>query len=242
MPTVLTSLDGGTHVGEMIQFQANGRTAPGYLAMPDEGRGPGLIVIQEYWGLVDHIKDVADRFAHVGFVTLAPDLYHGETTSSPDAAGKLMMALNIGEAAKDMRGAADHLLAMDEVTSEKVGILGFCMGGQLALFAGCEYPDRIGAVVDFYGVHPNVSPRLEQLEAPVLAHFAARDSFVTPAVARDLVDRLRAAGKSVEAHVYDADHAFVNDTRPQVYSPDDARLAWSRTVDFLTEALGSGQG
>ena len=224
-------------MGEMIEFQANGRTAPGYLALPESGKGPGLVVIQEWWGIVDHIKELCDRFAGAGFVALAPDLYHGEKTKSPDAAGKLMMALNIGEAAKDMRGAADHLLAMDAVRSKKVGIMGFCMGGQLALFAGCEFPDRFGAVVDFYGVHPNAKPNFPQLEAPVLGHFAKRDGFVTPDVASALVEELERWGKKIEAHFYDADHAFFNDHRPEVYSPEDAKLAWERTIDFLRRNL-----
>ena len=125
-------------MGEMISFPANGRTADGYLALPPAGSGPGLIVIQEWWGLVGHIRDVTDRFAAEGFVALAPDLYHGEAAKSPDQARKLLMALNIAEAGKDMRGAARHLLALDAVRPGKVGAVGFCMGGQLALYAACE--------------------------------------------------------------------------------------------------------
>ena len=140
--------------GSMVQFPTNGHTCDGYLSVPHSGSGPGLIVIQEWWGLVDHIKTLADRFAAEGFVALAPDLYHGERTTSPDQAGKLLMALNIAEAGKDMRGAAEYLRASGAVKPKKVGILGFCMGGQLALFAGQEYPDVIDAVVDFYGIHP----------------------------------------------------------------------------------------
>lgn len=223
----------------MIEFRANGRTAQGYLAAPESGRGPGVIVIQEWWGLVGHIKDLADRFAKEGFYALAPDLYHGEQTKSPDAAGKLMMALNIGETAKDLRGAADALIAREGVEPKRLGVVGFCMGGQLALFAGCEYPDRFGAVVDFYGVHPHVHPKIENIEAPVLCHFAKRDGFVTPDVADALVKQLRDAGKSVEAHSYDADHAFFNDQRKEVYSPDDARRAWNRTLEFFRENLKS---
>src|SRR5205085_6932961 len=114
--------------GTMIEFKANGRTAQGYLARPTSPRGHGLLVIQEYWGLVDHIKDLADRFAAEGFFALAPDLYHGEQAKSPDDAGKLMMALNIAETAKDLRGAADTLIAVEGVSPKQVGIVGFCMG------------------------------------------------------------------------------------------------------------------
>jgi carboxymethylenebutenolidase len=225
-------------MGEMISFKANGRTAPGYLALPESGRGPGLLVIQEWWGLVGHIKELTDRFAAAGFVALAPDLYHGEQTRSPDQAGKLMMALNIAETAKDLRGAAEHLMAMEQLSPKKVGALGFCMGGQLALFAGCEHSDLITATVNFYGVHPHVNPDLTRLSGPVQAHFAERDSMTTPELARALIDRVRDAGKEIEPHFYDADHAFFNDQRPEVYSPADAEVAWERTIAFLRRELG----
>ncbi|PYP61441.1 MAG: carboxymethylenebutenolidase [Gemmatimonadetes bacterium] len=224
--------------GTMIEFKANGRTAQGYLARPTSPRGHGLLVIQEYWGLVDHIKDVADRFAAEGFFALAPDLYHGEKAKSPDEAGKLMMALNIAETAKDLRGAADALITNENVSPKKIGIVGFCMGGQLALYAACEYPERIGAAVDFYGIHPKVALNLARLDAPVLAHFALKDSGTPEDKARDLVRRMEQAGKHVEAYFYNAAHAFFNDTRPQVYSRADAHDAWKRTIDFLNRSLG----
>ena len=161
--------------GKMIEFRANGRMAAGYLAIPSQP-GPGLIVIQEWWGLVDHIKDLVNRFAAEGFVALAPDLFHGDMTKSPDQAGKLLMALNIAEAGKDIRGAARHLLAMPEVQPKKVGAIGFCMGGQLALYAATEFPDEISAAIDFYGIHPKVTISSEKLRVPVQAHFAKRDN------------------------------------------------------------------
>jgi carboxymethylenebutenolidase len=226
-------------MGEMISFRANGRTAEGYLSLPESGTGPGLLMIQEWWGLVGHIRDVADRFAAAGFVALAPDLYRGETTRSPDQAGKLMMALNIAEAATDLRGAAEHLRAMNEVSPKGIGALGFCMGGQLALFAGCEHSDIITATVNFYGVHPNVQPDVSKLSGPVLAHFAEQDPMTTPELARALIERIEAAGKVIEAHFYDADHAFFNDQRPEVFSPADAELAWERTVAFLRRELAA---
>jgi carboxymethylenebutenolidase len=223
--------------GTMIDFAANGRTATGYLARPSSPRGHGVLVIQEYWGLVDHIKDVADRFAAEGFYALAPDLYHGEQAKSPDAAGKLMMALNIAEAAKDLRGAADALITMSEVMPKQLGVVGFCMGGQLALYAACEYPERIAAAVDFYGVHPNVKLRLDNLGAAVLAHFALKDNRTPPDKARELVRRMEAAGKHVESYFYDAEHAFFNDARPKVYSRADATEAWKRTIEFFNRRL-----
>lgn len=225
-------------MSDMITFKANGRTAEGYLAMPPAGSGPGLLVVQEWWGLVGHIKDVADRFAAAGFVALAPDLYHGTQTKSPDEAGKLMMALNIAEASKDLRGAAAYLTGLDAVTSKKAGVVGFCMGGQLALFAACEAPDQIGAAVDFYGIHPAVTPDVSRLSGPVLAHFATRDKSTPPDAANALVAKIRGAGKQIDAYFYDADHAFFNDQRPTVYNAEAAQLAWDRTLAFLEKALG----
>jgi carboxymethylenebutenolidase len=222
----------------MIEFKANGRMANGYLARPTAPRGHGILVMQEYWGLVDHIKDVADRFAAEGFFALAPDLYHGEKAKAPNDADKLMMALNIAETAKDLRGAADALIAVEGVSPKQVGVVGFCMGGQLALYAACEYPERIAAAVDFYGAHPKVTLRIERLEAPVLAHFALRDKSTPEDKARQLVRRLEQAGKHVEAYFYNAEHAFFNDTRPTVYSRADAHEAWKRTIEFFSRSLG----
>lgn len=222
--------------GKMIKFRANGRMAAGYLASPSTP-GPGLIVIQEWWGLVDHIKDLANRFAAEGFVALAPDLFHGDMTKSPDEAGKLLMALNIDETGKDLRGAARHLLSLPDVQPKKVGALGFCMGGQLALYAATEFPDDISAAVDFYGIHPKVLISPEKLNVPILVHFAKRDKSVPEAQAREFVTRLRSAGKAVDDYYYDADHAFFNDTRPEVYSPEAANLAWTRSLAFLRKQL-----
>ena len=224
-------------MGAMVEYAANGKTTGGYLATPASGPGPGVIVIQEWWGLVPHVRDVADRFAGAGFVALAPDLYHGRSTTSPDEAGKLMMALEIGRAERDLRGAIDFLLARDDVAGERVGTVGFCMGGQLSLFAACANPS-VGACVDFYGIHPNVTPDLASLQAPVLGFFAERDGFVTPEAARKLEADLRAAGKKVEITVFDgADHAFFNDARPDVYHAAYAGECWSRMIAFYRRHL-----
>lgn len=228
-------------MGELIQFQANGRTASGYLAIPRAGRGfqpgPGVIVIQEWWGLVDHIKSVCDRFADAGFVALAPDVYHGQTTKSPDEAGKLMMALRIDEAEQDISGAIQYLLDHDAVTGDKVGIVGFCMGGALALYAATKN-SNVGACVVFYGIHPNVKPDLPNLSAPVLGIYAEKDGFVTPDVVRQLEQQLKSLGKQVETHIYpQTDHAFFNDTRPEVYNAEASADAWQRTIDFFRQHL-----
>jgi len=222
--------------GHMVEFTANGKTASGYLALP-AGKGPGVVVIQEWWGLVDHIKDVCDRFAAAGYVALAPDLYHGQTTKSPDEAGKLMMALRIDEAEKELRGAIQYLLAHPSVEPKKVGTIGFCMGGALSLYAACENP-QVSACVVFYGGHPNVKPNLEKLQAPVLGIYAERDQFVTPESVRQLEAQLKQLGKTAEIHIYPgADHAFFNDTRPEVYNREAAEDAWRRTLDFFSTYL-----
>jgi carboxymethylenebutenolidase len=223
--------------GAVVSFPSNGQAAEGYLALPPGGRGPGLVVIQEWWGLVDHIKALVDRFAAAGFVALAPDMYHGEQTTSPDAAGKLLMALNISRAAKDLRGSLEFLKGHDGVTTKKMGVLGFCMGGQLALFAAQEHADLVGGCVDFYGIHPKVVIEPARLTVPVLGHFATRDKSVPLDAARALAEDVRAIGGSFELHEYEADHAFFNDSRPAVYNGAAAKLAWDRTLEFLRTRL-----
>lgn len=224
-------------MGEMVSFPANGGAAEGYLALPASGSGPGVIVLQEWWGLVPHIKDVADRFAAAGFVALAPDLYHGEVGKSPDEAGKLMMALNIGETEKDLRGAVNYLLAHSATKGGKIGTVGFCMGGMLSLFAATKNP-AVGACVVFYGVHPAVKLELDGLNAPVLGLYAEMDGYVTPAVVRQLEADLQAHGKACEMKIYEgADHAFFNDTRQEVYHADYAADAWQRVLAFYQTHL-----
>ncbi len=220
----------------MIEFPANGGTASGYLATPPSGQGPGLIVIQEWWGLVDHIKEVTDRFAAEGFVALSPDLYRGDNTTNPDEAGRKLMALDIAQAGKDLVGAADHLLGLDAVSPKKVGALGFCMGGQLAVFAATEH-EQISACVDFYGIHPNVNPDFSKLRGPVLAHFGKDDGFVDVETAEALVAKIKAAGGTVDAHFYEAGHAFFNDSRPEAYHEASATQAWDRSLAFLRANL-----
>jgi carboxymethylenebutenolidase len=223
-------------MGERISFKSNGGTTQAYVATPAE-RGPGVIVIQEWWGLVPHIERIADRFAQVGFVALAPDLYHGESTKSPDQAGKLMMSMRIDQAERDLAGAIDALAARPEVTSKKVGTIGFCMGGALSLFAASKNPE-VGACVVFYGGHPNVKPDLASLQAPVLGIFGEKDNFVTPEAVKDLDQKLTALGKRHEFHTYpNAQHAFFNDERPEVYDAAAAADAWQKTLAFFRREL-----
>ena len=223
--------------GKMVNFSSNGGTGSGYLAIPDKGTGPGVLVIQEWWGLVDHIKDVCDRFANEGYVALAPDLYHGKTTRSPDEAGKLMMAMQIDEAEKDLRGAIKLLINHEASTADKVGTVGFCMGGALSLYAATKNP-QVGACVVFYGGHPNVKPDLANLQAPMLGIYAERDGSVTPESVRELERQLKALGKSVEVNIYPGvDHAFFNDQRADVYNAKAAADAWRRTIEFFAKHL-----
>ena len=220
--------------GTMVDFPSNGGTNKGYLATPAGGKGPGVLVIQEWWGLVPHIKKVCDRFAAAGFSALAPDMYHGQTASEPDGAGKLFMALNIAQAEKDLRGAVTYLVGHS--STAKVGAVGFCMGGQLALFAGTLNPS-VGAVVNFYGIHPNVKPDYAKLSGPVLGLFAEKDGFVTPQVAKDTDAAIKKAGKQSEIHIYpNVDHAFFNDER-EAYDRAAATDAWNRTLTLFQKHL-----
>ncbi len=220
----------------MVTFRSNGGTAQGYLA---DGGGPGVIVIQEWWGLVPHIRDVADRFAAEGFTALAPDLYGGRSSSEPDEAGKLMMSLNLAQAAKDLSGAVD--LLQERTGRTKVGVVGFCMGGGLSLVLACQRPDAVAAAAPFYGVIPwaNAQPDWSALTATVEGHYAELDGFFTPAAAQELEGTLRGLGKTATLHVYPGtDHAFFNDTRPEVYDASASATAWDRTLSLLRSQLG----
>jgi carboxymethylenebutenolidase len=223
-------------MGQRVQIPVNGRTTPGYLALPAKP-GPGVVVIQEWWGLVPHIERVADRFAASGFVTLAPDLYHGATAKSPDQAGKMMMAMRIEETERDLAAAIDFLTARPETEGAKVGTIGFCMGGALSLVAACRNPE-VGACAVFYGGHPNVRPDLKALQAPVLGIYAGKDTFVSPDVVATLDRELTALGKRHDFHTYPgAQHAFFNDDRPEVYDAGAAADAWEKTVAFFRREL-----
>jgi carboxymethylenebutenolidase len=225
-------------MGEMVTFPSNGSQAEGYLAKPASGGGPGVIVIQEWWGLNANIKDIAERFAKEGFVAVAPDLYHGQVTAEPDEAGKIMMAMNIGQAAKELTGAVDYLVGLDATTGSKVGSVGFCMGGGLSLYLASLKPE-IGACVIYYGVLPGTQPDLAKVQASLLGHYAENDAFASPDAARALEKQLKDAGKQVEFHIYPGtEHGFFNDTRSEVHKADAANTSWERTLAFYREHLG----
>jgi carboxymethylenebutenolidase len=226
-------------MGEMISFPSNGSEGQGYLALPLSGTGTGVVVIQEWWGLVPHIKDVVDRLAAAGLVALAPDLYRGKQVTEPDEAGKEMMVLQLNRAAQDMSGAVDEVARRS--SGDKVGVVGFCMGGGLALVLATQRPDAVGACVAFYGLipWPEVQPDYSKLSGAVLVHVAGNDEYFTPEAARALEERLRGLGKETECYVYDGtDHAFFNDTRPEVYDAGASATAWARTIDFFHAHLG----
>ncbi len=213
-----------------------GRDREGALALPStEGKTPGVVLLQEWWGVNAHIESIAGRLAKEGFRVLAPDLFHGKITKDADEAGKLMQALDWDVALDDIAGAVAHVRA-HESSNGKVGVMGFCMGGALTFAAACNV-GQLQAVVPFYGVPDRKYADYAKVTAPILAHFAKRDRWAKVEYAEAIKEELEAAGKPMELRTYDADHAFFNDTRPEVYSPECAKLAWERTVAFLHAKL-----
>jgi len=195
------------------------------------------VVVQEWWGLVDHIKDVADRFAGEGVVAIAPDMYHGKVSMEPDEAGKLMMALRMDQAARDLSGAYDYLVGRPEVSPKKVGSVGFCMGGGLSLYLATIKP--IDACVIYYGVMPaEANPDYTKIKGPVLGHYADKDAWASPEAARKLEDQLKKLGQTVTFHTYkDTQHAFFNDTSKAVYDKAAAEQSWKRTLELYRKEL-----
>ncbi|MBV8517996.1 MAG: dienelactone hydrolase family protein [Acidobacteria bacterium] len=225
-------------MGQRVTFPSNGHTCQGYFASPESGSGPGVVVIQEWWGLVPHIEDLVERFAAAGFVAIAPDLYHGKTTKSPDDAMKLLMELDADRAETEIAGAGAYLLQQPGCTSKKVGVVGFCMGGALAQYAAVKSPGVFGAAVSFYGGFRKLEMPWENLAGPVLLIHGEKDKNVPYEQGRALAEKLREMGKDAEAIEYpNADHAFFNDARPEVYNADAAADAWQRTLALFRRAL-----
>jgi carboxymethylenebutenolidase len=227
-------------MGEMVSYASNGGTSEGYLAVPASGSGAAVIVIQEWWGLVPHVKDLAERYAEAGFVALAPDLFHGVATSEPDEAGKLMMGLAMDQAAKDIAGAADYLAGRPETTSKGIGAVGFCMGGSLALWSG-TLSERVVAAVGFYPAVPweRMSPTWEDYAGKAaLIHCSEEDGTSAAPGIQQARGAIESAGGEVSVYDYPGtSHAFVNNDRPEVYDADATATAWARTLDFLRTRL-----
>lgn len=226
-------------MGQMITFASNGSLASGYLASPASGYGSGVVLIQEWWGMVPHIVSVADRLAEAGFMVLAPDLYHGAETEEPDEAEKLMMALELPQAARDLVGAVDYVSAFDANPTDHVGVVGFCMGGGLALWLS-TLSDKVKACVPFYGAVPwnAVQPDYTRSLSSYLGHYSEHDDWATPEEAARLEALLRGMGRDASFRVYPGtEHAFFNDDRPESYNAEAADEAWERTISFLRSKL-----
>jgi len=230
-------------MAETVEFRSNGTVASGYLVKPPSGSGPGVLVIQEWWGLDSGIKEMADRLGAAGFVALAPDLYHGELAGHDemDKAAKLMRSLPPDRAARDMSGAVDYLSSHSAVTSDGIGVVGFCMGGMLAFILAANRPDKVKAIVPFYGFpQGDMEPDWSKLTAKISGHMAERDDFFGPAAARALEAKLKGLGKSVTLTVHPGTgHAFM--APHNALGTLNEKLAaeiWPKVVSFLHEALG----
>ncbi len=223
-----------------LTFPSNGRTAHGFLALPPSGVGPGLVVIQEWWGLTSHIAAMAQRFAAEGFVVLAPDLYGGATTHDGAEAAQLKRELPVERAAEDLRGAVDFLLDHPQVVGDAVGVVGFCMGGGFALALAAQEGDKVAAVVPFYGLPGDPDFDYRGLTAHVLGHFAERDRSLPAKVVDEAAILIgEATDRRPEIHFYPAGHAFMNDENLLgTYDGLQARIAWQRTLSFLWGHLG----
>ncbi|MDH3679676.1 MAG: dienelactone hydrolase family protein [Acidimicrobiia bacterium] len=228
-------------MSETVEFASNGSTASGHLAVPPAGSGPGVIVIQEWWGLNPQIKNTTDMLATNGLVALAPDLYHGELAGHDemDKAGELMTNLPPDRAARDMSGAVDYLAGHAAVTGDGIGVIGFCMGGMLAFILAAQRGDRIKAAVPFYGF-PQGDAALDWtgLTAAVRGHMADPDDFFTPDAARALESELQGIGKDVQLTFHQAGHGFMNEENPMgAYDAALAAEIWPETIDFLRTTL-----
>jgi carboxymethylenebutenolidase len=229
-------------MAETISFPSNGSDASGYLVRPDGGSGPGVLVIQEWWGLDSGIKEMANRLGSAGFVALAPDLYHGELAAHDemDKANELMNAMPPDRAARDMSGAIDYLAGLDGVTGSGIGVVGFCMGGMLSFLIAAARPDKVVAVAPFYGFPPpEMEPDWSKLTATIRGHMAEHDDFFTPEGAKALEAKLQGMGKDVSltihpgtGHAFMAPHNALGTLNEEV-----ASVIWPQVVDFLHDKL-----
>ncbi len=229
-------------MGELVEFPSNGSTGGGYLAPAHEGAGLGVVVIHDLSGLANHIIDVCDRLSAEGFTALAPDLHHGRTVpgSNPDGAANAGRALDVERAAKELSGAVDFLQGHHSVRGHGVGVVGFGMGGGLAMWLATLRPDAVRAAVPFYGIAPPGSePNWPAVTAAVEGHYGEHDDLADPESVAAFEKQLRDLGKDVRVFTYTGTgHAFFDDTRPGSYDDEAARQAWIRTLEFLRAQLG----
>jgi carboxymethylenebutenolidase len=219
----------------MIEFAtSDGHMAQGYLAEPDSGsHGPAIVVIHEWWGLQDQIKHICDRYAEAGFRALGVDLYGGEVAKNAERAGELMGSLDFKGAAINIVGGAVRWL---KEGSRRVGVTGYCMGGVVTVLSAA-WVEGVDAAVAFYGLPDPKSYDSQKITIPFLAHFANRDEWCTPEKAKAFTEALKSFNTSAQSWFYEADHAFCNDRRPEVYSAEAAAQAWGRTVTFFKDQL-----
>ena len=229
-------------MAETVEFPSNGSVASGYLAKPPDFSGPGVLVIQEWWGLDSGIKTMADRLAAAGFVALAPDLYRGELAGHDemDKAAQLMKSLPPDRAGRDMSGAVDFLAGHSAVTSDGIGVVGFCMGGMLSFIIAANRPDKVKAVVPFYGFPQGpMEPDWSRLTASISGHMAEHDDYFPPAAAHALEAKLRGIGKDVTLTAHPGTgHAFM--APHNTFGTLNAALAeriWPEFVSFLKSTL-----
>ncbi len=223
-------------INRMIDYPSNGQTTPAFLARPMQDKAPGLVVIQEWWGLVPHIMDVCERFAHHGYVALAPDLYHGQAASEPDEARKLAMELDRDRAVQEIVAALQFLRGLEQVSPKKVGVVGWCMGGGLAVVTAAA-SQEVDAVVSFYGM-PRDLNLAASIRAPLLGLYAEHDHSIPLGLVHAFRKELEAHNVAHDVRIYlGAQHAFFNDTRPNIYDPESARDAWTRTLDWFRTYL-----
>ena len=227
-------------MGETVEFKSNGNVASGYLVKPPAGMGPGVLVIQEWWGLDSGVMEMTDRLGAAGFVALAPDLYHGQLAAHDemDKASHLMQSLPADRAARDMSGAVDYLASHSAVTTDGIGVVGFCMGGMLAFIIAANRPDKVKAVVAFYGFPRGAAePDWSKLTATISGHMAEHDDYFPPAAARALEAKLRAMGKSVSFTIHPGTgHAFMGPHNALgTLNPTLAAQIWPEAVSFLRE-------
>ena len=224
-----------------VEFPVEGGgKATAYEARPGgAGSYPGVVVVQEWWGLTHHIRSICDRLAHEGFVAIAPDLYQGKTTTDPDLASAWMSALDREEATRILLGAIRFLQEKEPIYAEHLGVIGFCMGGGLALLLACR-TTALKAAVPFYGDLPDPIEQMKNIRCPVLFFAGGKDRWINAEKVARLKQAFQQYGIHGEVRVYpDADHAFFNDTRPEVYNPAAAQDAWMRAIGLLSRTLKS---